>query len=140
MRAGIVGASGYTGGELLRLCALHPELEVEVAGADSHAGQTVAEVCPSLAAAYPSLVFTKVAPDDVRCLDVVFLALPHGESSRLVPAFLDSTKVLVDLSADFRLRDSSAYPKWYGTEHPCVELLGRFVFGLPELFREDLHG
>jgi N-acetyl-gamma-glutamyl-phosphate reductase len=140
MRVGILGASGYTGGELLRLCALHPDLEVEVAGADSQAGRPVAEVWPSLSGVYPSLVLTKVTPQDIRSLDVLFLALPHGESARLVPDLLAAAKVLVDLSADFRLRDASAYPKWYGNEHPCEELLGRFVYGLPELFRDDIRG
>ena len=116
-RVGVAGASGYAGAELLRLCAGHPELEVVVAGADSQADQPVASLYPSLAAAYPGLAFTKAGPDDLAGLDVVFLALPHGESSGLAPDLVDRIGVLVDMSADFRLRDPAAYPRWYGTDH-----------------------
>ena len=140
MRVGIVGASGFTGAELLRLCAGHPELEVAVAGADTQAGQPVAALYPSLAAAYGGLEFQKAGPDDLRGLDVVFLALPHGESQQLVPELVDRVGTIVDLSADFRLVDPDAYPRWYGHEHQAPELLGRFVYGIPELFGEELPG
>jgi N-acetyl-gamma-glutamyl-phosphate reductase len=140
MRVGIAGASGYAGAELLRLCAGHPELDVVLAGADTQAGQRVAELYPSLAAAYGSLEFSKVGPDDLDELDVVFLALPHGESQDVVPGLVDRVGLVVDLSADFRLRDAGAYPRWYGHEHVAPDLLGRFVYGLPELFRSELTG
>ncbi len=140
MRVGIMGASGYTGAELLRLCAGHPDLEVVVAGAESQAGQPLASLYPSLAAAYPDLAFTALGPADLAGLDLVFLALPHGESQKLVPDLLGTVKVLVDLSADFRLRDPALYPTWYGQDHAAPELLDRFVYGLPELFRADLPG
>lgn len=140
VRVGIAGASGYTGVELLRLCAGHPELEVVLAGADTQAGQPVSAAYPSLAAAYPSLVFAKVTAEDLDGLDVVFLALPHGEAQSLAPALVDRVGVLVDLSADFRLRDADAYPAWYGREHAAPELLGAFAYGLPELFRPELDG
>jgi N-acetyl-gamma-glutamyl-phosphate reductase len=140
MRVGIAGASGYTGAELLRLCAGHPDFEVVVAGADSQAGQGVGSLYPSLAADYPSLELTKVGPDELAGLDVVFLALPHGQSQVLAPELVGRAGLLVDLSADFRLHDPGAYPLWYGGEHRAPELLDRFVYGLPELFRADLRG
>src|SRR5580704_7567547 len=140
MKVGIDGASGYAGAELLRLCAGHPELDVVVAGAESQAGQPVASLYPSLAGAYRSLSFSKVVADDLDGLDVVFLALPHGESQRLAPALVGRVGLLVDLSADFRLSDPAAYESWYGSEHEAPGLLGRFAYGLPELFSSSLDG
>jgi N-acetyl-gamma-glutamyl-phosphate reductase len=140
VRVGVVGASGFAGAELLRLCAGHPRLDVAVAGAESQAGRTVGSLYPSLAAAFPQLAFTKAGPEDLDGLDVVFLALPHGESAGLAPDLVDRVGVLVDLSADFRLRDASAYAQWYGMDHPAPHLLGRFAYGLPELFRPALAG
>ena len=140
MRVGIVGASGYTGAELLRLCAGHPDLDVAVAGADTQAGQLVADLYPSLRAAYGGLGFTKAGPDELDGLDLVFLALPHGESQQLAPQLVERVGTIVDLSADFRLADAAAYPRWYGHEHQAPELLGRFVYGLPELFPDAIAG
>lgn len=136
MKAGVVGASGYAGAELLRLLAGHRGIDPVVAEAGGAAGARVATHTPSLAAAYPSLVFDPTDPARLAGLDVVFLALPHGESQRLVPE-LDAALV-VDLAADFRLKDPAAYPKWYGKEHSAPELLAGFVYGLPELTRDEL--
>ena len=140
MKAGVVGASGYVGTELLRLCASHPGLEVAWAAAGGHAGEAVGAHSPSLAAAYPGLVYQSFEPGAVDGLDVVFLALPHGESQRLVPALVGRVGLVVDLAADFRLADPALYPTWYGAPHAAPDLLGRFVYGLPELFRADLVG
>ena len=140
MKAGVVGASGYAGVELLRLCAAHPDLDVAVAAAGSHAGATVADHTPSLAAAYPSLTFDATDPAALDGLDVVFCALPHGESQKLVPDLVGRVGAIVDLAADFRLRDPALYPTWYGEEHQAPALLDEFVYGLPELFRADLAG
>ena len=140
MKVGVVGASGYAGIELLRLCASHPDLQVVVAGAGAAAGQAVGAHTPSLAAAYPSLAFGATQPSDLDGLDVVFLALPHGESQHLVPDIEKHVGVVVDLAADFRLQDASLYPTWYGDEHTAPDYLPRFRYGLPELFRDDLHG
>ena len=140
MRVGIVGASGFTGAELLRLCAGHPHFDAVVAGADTQADQLVAEVYPSLAAAYPGVRFGSPGPDDLAGLDVVFLALPHGRSQTLVPDLVGRVGLVVDLAADFRLRDPDAYPAWYGHEHSAPQLLERFVYGLPELFGAPLLG
>ena len=143
MKAGIVGGSGYTGVELLRLLAGHPQIEVAVATAHSHSGELVAAHTPSLAAAYPGMVYEAAGPDGLDVLDgldVVFLALPHGESQRIVPGLRERVGLIVDLAADFRLRDPALYPTWYGEEHAAPELLAEARFGLPELFRADLAG
>lgn len=138
MKAGVVGASGYAGAELLRLLAGHRDLDVVLAAARGHAGSAVAGHTPSLAAAYPSLVYEPTDLERLTGLDVVFLALPHGESQRLVPDLDDA--LVVDLAADFRLKDPAAYPLWYGGEHAAPGLLAEFVYGLPELTRDDLRG
>jgi N-acetyl-gamma-glutamyl-phosphate reductase len=140
MKVGIVGASGYAGVELLRLCAGHPEFEVAVAAAGGNAGATVGTHTPSLAAAYPGLVYGPTDAAALDGLDLVFLALPHGESQHLVPELIPRVGAVVDLAADFRLRDPASYPAWYGSEHKCPALLDRFVYGLPELHRQELLG
>jgi N-acetyl-gamma-glutamyl-phosphate reductase len=140
MKAGILGASGYTGSELLRLLAGHPEFEVAVATAHSHAGDQVGSHTPSLAAAYPGLVYEDNDPAHFGGLDLVFCGLPHGESQRIVPELRSGVGLVVDLAADFRLKDPTLYPRWYGEEHSAPELLADAVYGLPELFREGLAG
>ncbi len=140
MRVGIAGASGFTGAELLRLCAGHPAFEVAVAGADTQAGQRVGDVYPSLAAAYRRLELTKAGADELDGLDLVFLALPHGQSQLLAPDLVDRVGAVVDLSADFRLRDVRAYERWYGHEHGAPDLVPSFTYGLVELFRDGLRG
>ncbi len=111
-RVGILGASGYTGVELLRLLAAHPALEVAHVGASSNAGNLVADVAPGLAAAYRDLRFGSISADVVEGLDLVFCALPHGASGSLVADLLDRVAHVVDLGADFRLRYPAAYPIW----------------------------
>lgn len=140
LQVGIVGASGFTGAELLRLCAGHPQVAVAALGADSQAGRPVGELYPSLAAAYRGRSYEKLAPADLAGLDAVFLALPHGESQHLVPDLVDRVGAVVDLAADFRLRRAADYVEWYGEAHAAPELLGRFAYGLPELFRAELAG
>jgi N-acetyl-gamma-glutamyl-phosphate reductase len=137
---GIIGASGYTGAELLRICAQHPAFELRFATGDSQAGNELAEVYPSLAAAYGSTAYQEWSPGLADGVDVVFLGLPHGASQRIVPDLIGRVDVVVDLAADFRLRDPMLYPKWYGEEHRCPELLEQFVYGLPELGRDSLLG
>jgi len=136
-RAAIVGGSGYTGAELLRLLAAHPEIEVVHVTADSNAGARVAELYPSLVAAYPDLVFHPFDAADLDGLDLAFLALPHGQSQRHAGALLGRVAHLVDIGADFRL-PAASYEQWYGEAHRAPELIGRFAFGLPELFRDDV--
>ena len=140
VKVGIVGASGYTGAELLRLLAAHPHFEVAVVTAHSHAGQEVGVHTPSLAAAYPGLLYDEYDQARLDGMDLVFFALPHGESQRVVPELLGRVGAVVDLAADFRLRDPALYPRWYGEEHRVPALLEQAVLGLPELFRADLPG
>ncbi|MFL6205489.1 MAG: N-acetyl-gamma-glutamyl-phosphate reductase, partial [Acidimicrobiales bacterium] len=135
---GIIGASGYTGAELLRLCALHPELDVRVATGDTQAGTAVAELYPSLGAAYGHLTFASYDPTDLEGLDLVFLGLPHGASQGIVPELVGKVGHLVDLGADFRLQDPSLYPAWYGAPHTAPDLLPDFAYGLPELCRDQI--
>ncbi len=139
-RVGIVGASGYTGTELLRLIATHPSLSLHVATGDSKAGTRVADLYPSLAAAYPDLVYSSHNPESVDGLDLVFCGLPHGISQSVIPEMRGRVGHIVDLGSDFRLHDKELYPRWYGAEHSDPSLLDEFVYGLPELFRPELEG
>jgi N-acetyl-gamma-glutamyl-phosphate reductase len=137
---GIVGASGFTGAELLRLLAGHPELEVARVTGDTAVGTSVADAYPSLAARYRDLTYEAYDADVLAGLDLVFLALPHGHSQRIVPGLRGKVGHLVDLAADFRLPDPADYPRWYGEAHEAPELLADFAYGLPELFRDRLVG
>jgi N-acetyl-gamma-glutamyl-phosphate reductase len=140
VRAGVVGGSGYIGGELLRLLSAHPDIEVVVVQGEASAGRTVAELHPNLRRAYPALRVSAFEPERLEGLDVVFLALGSGRAHRVVPGLLEQVRLVVDLSADFRLRDPDAYPRWYGFEHRAPELLARAAYGLPELARASLAG
>jgi len=140
MKVGIAGASGYTGVELLRLLSTHPQLEVGVATAHSHAGLPVGGHTPSLRAAFPDLDYDETSVAAFDGLDLVFCALPHGESQKFVPELRGRVGRIVDLAADFRLKDASLYPQWYGEEHAAPDLLDGAAYGLPELFRDELPG
>lgn len=135
---GIIGASGFTGAELLRICAAHPHFEVKYATGDSQAGTLARSLYPSLAATYPNLVFEEFEIDKALACDVLFLGLPHEASLELVPQLVNKVKLVVDLSAAFRLTDTSKYPQWYGFTHTHPELVASAVYGLPELHREQL--
>ena len=135
---GIIGASGFTGAELLRICASHPHFEVKYATGDSQAGTLARSLYPSLAAAYPNLVFEEFELAKALACDVVFLGLPHEASLELVPQLINKVKLVVDLSAAYRLTDVSQYPQWYGFTHTQPELVASAVYGLPELNREAL--
>ncbi len=136
----VLGASGYTGAELLRLLAAHPYLEVVAVTANANEGAAVADMYPALAAAYRGLRFGPTEAAAAEGADLVFCALPHGASQNLVPELLAEGGHVVDLAADFRLKDPGLYPTWYGAEHTCPELLADAVFGLPELDRTGLAG
>lgn len=137
-RVGVIGASGYTGAELLRLIAQHPTFELAMATGDSQAGTAASALYPSLGAAYPGLVFDELDLDRVDGLDVVFLGLPHEASMALAPQLAGKVGLVVDLSAAYRLKDASLYPRWYGFEHDQPDLLAATAFGLPELYREEI--
>jgi N-acetyl-gamma-glutamyl-phosphate reductase len=136
-RATVLGASGYAGAELLRLLAGHPEIEVVAVSAAANVGRPVSTVYPSLAPAYPDLEYATFDPAALDGIDLAFLALPHGESQRLVPELVGRVAHVVDLAADFRL-SAARYEEWYGEPHTAPELIGTFAYGLPELFRTEL--
>jgi N-acetyl-gamma-glutamyl-phosphate reductase len=138
--AAVIGASGYTGAELLRLIAQHPQIDLVVATGDSQAGMRAASLYPSLAAAFPDLVFDEFDPGALDGVDVAFLGLPHEASMALVPTLIDRVGCVVDLSAAYRLKDARLYPQWYGFDHHQPVELDRAVFGLPELYRSHLPG
>jgi N-acetyl-gamma-glutamyl-phosphate reductase len=138
LRVGIIGASGYTGAELLRLCAHHPEFEVVYATGDTQAGTLASSLYPSLAGRYPNLVFEELDIDRAKALDVAFLGLPHEASMAMAPELVGAVRCVVDLSAAYRLKDASLYPQWYGFTHDQPELLAQATFGLPELHRAEL--
>ena len=140
VNVGIVGASGYTGAELLRICAQHPDLRVVYATGDSQSGTLASSLYPSLAVAYPNLVFEEFNVNRTDGLDLVFLGLPHEASMELAPQLLGRVGCVVDLSAAYRLKDASLYPTWYGFEHDQPALLSEAVYGLPELYRSELPG
>ncbi len=135
LRASVAGGSGYAGGELVRLLLGHPEVEVARVTSESLAGRYVHSAHPNLRGR-TALQFSRI--DDLEPCDVLFLALPHGEASGRIGELAQRAERIVDLSADFRLRDADAYRRWYGREHPAPEWLRRFVYGLPELRREEL--
>ena len=135
---GIIGASGFTGAELLRLLAAHPDFDLAFATGDSQAGVGIAELYPSLAAAYGALEFAAYDESLLDGVDLVFCGLPHGASQSLMPTLIEKVKWVVDLAADFRLQDASLYAQWYGDAHPCPELLPQFAYGLPELYRNEI--
>ncbi len=137
---GIVGASGYTGAELLRLLAQHPNFDLALATGDSKAGTALADLYPSLAAAYGDRTFDRYSPEAVDGLDIVFCGLPHGVSQTVIPEIRGTVGHIVDLGSDFRLHDSALYPQWYGEDHVAPALLDEFVYGLPELFGDKIAG
>ncbi|MDT8326680.1 MAG: N-acetyl-gamma-glutamyl-phosphate reductase [Roseovarius sp.] len=132
----ILGASGYTGAELVRLIATHPSMEIAALGANSKAGQSMAEVFPHLRHLdLPDMV--TIEQIDFSAIDLCFCALPHKTSQEVISALPRDLKI-VDLSADFRLRDPAAYEKWYGNPHAAVELQKEAVYGLTEFYRDEI--
>ena len=138
-RVSVAGASGYAGGELLRLLADHPDLDIGPVTAQGSAGASVTALHPQLSG-HPGLrdsVFVPADPALLSDADLVFMALPHGESARLAAALPAALKV-IDLSADFRLKSAALYKDFYEREHPAPELLAQAVYGLPEVYRERI--
>ncbi len=135
LKASIVGGSVYAGGELLRLLLWHPHVEVAQVTSESLVGEYVHLVHPNLRG-HTRLKFTSAK--QLEPCDILFLALPHGEAQQRIGDFAQMAAYIIDLSADFRLRDPALYERWYGQPHAAPEWLSKFVYGLPELHRQEL--
>lgn len=137
-QAAILGASGFVGGELLRLLTAHPHIRPARLFGDSQAGAALGAVHPHLALAYPGARVERFEPEMLDGIHLVFAALPHGHSQRMAREIIGRGIAFVDLGADFRLSDPADYERWYGEAHEAPELLGQFVYGIPELHREAI--
>ncbi len=138
-RVGIVGGTGYTGVELLRFLAMHPEVELSVITSRSEAGMPVADLYPNLRG-HLDLSFAEPDVGRLAECDLVFFATPNGTAMQMVPELLEKGTRIVDLAADFRLKDAQVWEQWYGVKHACPELLQEAVYGLPEIHREAIKG
>lgn len=134
---GIVGATGYTGAELLRLLCSHPSAEVTVITSRSELGKPVADLYPSLRG-FTDLCFVEPDVSVLAACDVVFFATPHNVSMKMMPRLMEAGVRVVDLSADFRLQDVAVWEHWYNEKHACPELIEKAVYGLPEVFAEEI--
>jgi N-acetyl-gamma-glutamyl-phosphate reductase len=137
IKVGIVGGTGYTGVELLRLLATHPHVEVVAITSRGEAGRPVDDLFPNLRGHF-DLCFSDPAAGELDQCDVVFFATPHGVAQSSVPDLLEKGIKVIDLSADFRIRDIAVWEKWYNQPHTCPELVGEAVYGLPETNREAI--
>jgi N-acetyl-gamma-glutamyl-phosphate/LysW-gamma-L-alpha-aminoadipyl-6-phosphate reductase len=135
MKAAVVGGAGYAGGELLRLLLSHPEIELTQVTSERLGGKFVHTVHPHLRRRTELKFQTRAA---LQPVDVLFLAMPHGQTGREIDQLQSLAPTIIDLSADFRLHDPAGYPTWYGWEHPQPALLKDFVYALPELHREQI--
>ena len=137
IKVGIVGGTGYTGAELLRLLAPHPEVELVAITSRAEAGKQVTEIFPNLRGLV-DLAFTPPEESILRRCDVIFFATPNGTAMGMVPGLLEAGVRVIDLAADFRLKDAAEWEQWYGMPHACPELLSEAVYGLPETNREAI--
>ncbi len=138
MKVGVVGASGYVGGETLRLLVNHPQVEITMVTSRQHAGEYLHRVQPSLKG-FTDLTFSELDYDKIsdKC-DLVFTAVPHGTATEIVKTLYDRGMKIIDLSADYRLHNPEDYDKWYGWKHPHPDYLKKSVFGIPELHRDKI--
>jgi len=137
IKVGIVGGTGYTGVELLRLLAIHPDVQLTAITSRGEAGMPVADMFPSLRG-YVDLAFSDPASSNLKECDVVFFATPHGVAMSLAAALLEANVKVIDLAADFRLQDIDVFEKWYKLPHSCPDILRDAVYGIPELNREQI--
>lgn len=137
IKVGIVGGTGYTGVELLRLLALHPQVELTAITSRGDAGLPVADMFPSLRG-YVDLAFSDPATANLTACDVVFFATPHGVAMAQTPVLLAAGVKVIDLAADFRLQDTAVFQHWYKMSHSCADILKDAVYGIPELYREKI--
>ncbi len=139
VKVGIVGGTGYTGVELLRLLVTHPAVEIVAVTSRSMAGTSVAELFPNLRG-HLDISFSEPGAQALAGCDLVFFATPNGTAMQLVPELLQAGSKVIDLAADFRLADAALWEQWYGMPHACPELLAEAVYGLPEMNREGIKG
>ena len=137
IKVGIVGGTGYTGVELLRLLALHPQVALSAITSRGDAGMPVADMFPSLRG-YVDLAFSDPATANLTACDVVFFATPHGVAMSQAQVLLNAGVKVIDLAADFRLQDTAVFEKWYKMPHNCADILKDAVYGIPELYRDDI--
>jgi len=137
IKVGIVGGTGYTGVELLRLLAIHPGVELTAITSRGEAGMPVADMFPSLRG-YVDLAFSDPASSNLKACDVVFFATPHGVAMSQAAALLEANVKVIDLAADFRLQDIDVFEKWYKLPHSCPDILRDAAYGIPELYREQI--
>lgn len=137
LKIGIVGGTGYTGVELLRLLAIHPNAEIVAVTSRGEAGMPVADMFPSLRG-YVDVAFSDPATVDLTKCDVVFFATPHGVAMSQAQILLDAGVKVIDLAADFRLQDTTVFEKWYKLPHSCPDILKKAVYGIPELYRDKI--
>jgi LysW-gamma-L-alpha-aminoadipyl-6-phosphate/LysW-L-glutamyl-5-phosphate reductase len=138
MKVGVVGASGYVGGELLRLLLFHPKVEISMVTSRQKAGEYVHRVHPSLKG-FIDLTFLPMDMEKLaNSCELIFTSVPHGKANKIVKDLYDRGTKVIDLSADFRLKNPKDYVKWYGWEHPFPEILSKSVYGVPELHRDEI--
>ena len=138
IKIGIVGGTGYTGVELLRLLAQHPDADVRAITSRKESGVAVHDLFPSLRGRFAALKFCDPADADLKACEVVFFATPHGVAMAQARQLVDAGVRIIDLAADFRLRDSATFTQWYKMPHACPDLLAASVYGLPEFHREAI--
>ncbi len=138
MKVGVIGASGFVGGELLRLLVTHPEVEISMVTSRQKAGEYVHRIHPSLKS-FINLAFSDLNMNKLTdSCDIVFVSVPHGKSNKIVHDLYTRGVKIIDLSADFRLKNPEDYVKWYGWEHPYPDMLSKSVYGVPEFHREEI--
>jgi len=139
IKAGIVGGTGYTGVELLRLLVAHKDVELSVVTSRAEAGQAVSALYPNLRG-HVDINFSEPDIDSLSRCDLVFFATPNGTAMKMVPQLLEAGVKVIDLAADFRLKDTAVWKQWYGLDHACPDILEEAVYGLPEINREAIKG
>ncbi|HHX50171.1 MAG TPA: N-acetyl-gamma-glutamyl-phosphate reductase, partial [Clostridia bacterium] len=140
IKASIIGATGYTGVELIRILSLHPEVELGALTSQSYVGEEIAGIYPSLQGRVQKLCQEQDLKQILEASHVVFVALPHGHSVPVVKEAISRGKKVIDLGADFRLRQAEVYEEWYQVKHGAPELLPEAIYGLPEIYRERISG
>lgn len=137
LNVGVVGGTGYTGVELLRLLVMHPQVELKYVTSRSESGKKIADMFPNLRG-FTDICFTEPAIETLATCDVVFFATPNGTAMKMVPALLEKGVRVIDLAADFRLKNTEIWQQWYGMEHACEDVLSGAVYGLPEINRDAI--